>query len=174
MIRTEENTDMKLIASVDKNWGIGYKGKLLVSIPSDQRFFKNETVGKTVVLGRRTLDTFPGGRPLAERENIILTRDRSYTNRDAIVVNGTEELEKLLEGRNSDGVYIIGGQSVYEQFIDRCDIAYVTKIDYEFAADSFLPNLDDDPEWECTEESEEKTYYDLCYRFCTYVRKKKD
>ncbi|MCR5432609.1 MAG: dihydrofolate reductase [Lachnospiraceae bacterium] len=165
---------MKLIASVDNNWGIGYKGRLLVSIPSDQRFFKNETVGKTVVLGRRTLDTFPGGRPLAERENIILTRDHSYTNRDAVVVHGKEELEELLKERESDEVYIIGGQSVYEQFIDRCDIAFITKIDYEFAADSFLPNLDDDPEWECSEESEEKTYYDLCYRFCTYVRKKRN
>ncbi len=164
---------MKLIASVDNNWGIGYKGKLLVSIPSDQRFFKNETVGKTVVLGRRTLDTFPGGRPLAERENIILTRDHSYTNRDATVVHGTEELEELLKERDSDGVYIIGGQSVYEQFIDRCDVAYITKIDYEFAADSFLTNLDDDPDWECTEESEEKTYYDLCYKFCKYVKKEK-
>ncbi|MCR5828764.1 MAG: dihydrofolate reductase [Lachnospiraceae bacterium] len=163
---------MKLIASVDNNWGIGYKGKLLVSIPSDQRFFRNETVGKTVVLGRRTLDTFPGGRPLSDRENIILTRDISYTNRDARVIHGMEELESLLVERESDEVYIIGGQSVYEQFLDRCDVAYITKIDYEFAADSYLPNLDKNPEWECIEESEEKTYYNLCYKFCKYVRKK--
>jgi len=163
---------MKLIASVDNNWGIGYKGKLLVSIPSDQRFFRDQTVGKTVVLGRRTLDTFPGGRPLSNRENIILTRDISYTNRDAKVVHAIDELEEIIKDRDDESVYIVGGQSVYEQFIDRCDVAYITKIDYEFAADSFFPNLDEDPEWECKEESEEKTYYNLCYKVCTYVRKK--
>jgi len=162
---------MKLIASADRNWGIGYKGRLLVSIPADLRFFKEQTVGKTVVLGHRTLDTFPGGKPLAGRENIIFSGDPHFDMKNAKVVHSMEELEKSIENLETDEVYIIGGQSIYNMFIDRCDTAYITKIDYEFEADKFLTNLDEDPEWECVSESEEKTYYDLCYRHCTYVRK---
>ena len=163
---------MKLIASADRNWAIGNKGELLVSIPADLRNFKRLTTGKTVVLGRKTLDTFPSGRPLKERRNIILTRDMTYTIHDAEVVHSVEELMKLLGDTETDDIFVIGGASVYSQLLPYCDEAYITKIDYAYEADSFLPNLDKDEEWECIEESEEQTCYDLIYTFCTYKKKK--
>ncbi len=164
---------MKLIASADRHWGIGNKGALLVSIPADLRNFKSLTAGKTVVLGRKTLDTFPAGRPLKERRNIILTRDKSYRIPDAEVVNSVEELMKLLEGTDTDEVFVIGGASVYSQLLPYCDEAYITKIDYSYEADSFLPDFDEDPEWELVSESDEQTCYDLIYTFCTYKKTRK-
>ena len=160
-----------MIASADHNWGIGNKGSLLVSIPGDLRNFKKLTTGKTVVLGRKTLDTFPAGRPLRERRNIILTRDMTYTIHDAEVVHSVDELFDLLGDTDTDDIFVIGGASVYNQLLPYCDTAYITKIDYTYEADSFLPDLDSDPEWELIEESEEQTCYDLIYTFCTYRKK---
>lgn len=162
---------MKLIVAVDKKWAIGYRGQLLVSIPSDQRFFRDETLGKTVVFGRKTLETFPGGRPLMSRNNIVLTRDSHFTCKDATIVHSIDELYETIKGIDTDDVYIIGGQSIYEQFIDCCDTAFVTKIDFDYSADRYFPNLDADEAWECVSESEEMTYYNLEYTFCKYVRR---
>lgn len=162
---------MKLIVAVDRNWAIGYNGKLLVSIPADQRNFRNETINKVVVLGRKTMDTFPGGRPLKNRRNIILSHNPSYSVIDAETVTGIDELLELTKDVDTDDIYIIGGESIYRQFLPYCDTAIVTKIDFTYQADSYFPNLDDDPEWECTEVSDEQTYYDLEYRFCRYERK---
>lgn len=163
---------MRAIAAVDRNWAIGSKGQLLVSIPADQRFFRGETTGKTVVLGRKTMDTFPGGRPLKNRRNIILTRDPGYSIADAETVSGIEELLERVKDVAPDDVYVIGGQSVYEQLLPYCDEAYITKIDYSYQADAYFPDLDSDPEWECVSVSEEETYWDLEYRFCVYRRRK--
>lgn len=163
---------MILIASADKHWAIGCKGELLVSIPADLKRFSSITTGHTVVLGRKTLETFPGGRPLKNRRNIIFSRDPKYTVYGAETVHSAEELFKALEGVDSDDIYVIGGQSVYTMLLPYCDVAYITKIDFSYTADAFLPNLDEDPEWELTEESEEQTYYDLLYTYRTYVRKK--
>ncbi|MCR5332008.1 MAG: dihydrofolate reductase [Lachnospiraceae bacterium] len=164
---------MRAIAAVDKNWAIGNRGQLLVSIPADQRFFRGETLGKTVILGRKTMDTFPGGRPLKSRRNIILTRDPNYSIVDAETVQSIYELMELIKDVKSEEVYVIGGQSVYEQLLPYCDEAYITKINYEYQADAYFPNLDEDEEWKCVSVSEEETYWDLEYRFCVYKRKKK-
>lgn len=161
---------MKLIVAVDRNWAIGNKGQLLVSIRADQQNFRRLTKGKTVVLGRKTMDTFPGGRPLDQRRNIILTHDKSYTVPGAEVVHGIDELLKLLNGTDTGEVFVIGGSSIYKQLLPYCDEAYVTKIDYSYEADSFMPDLDHDPEWKCVEESEEQTCYDMIYYFCRYER----
>lgn len=163
---------MNLIASADNNWAIGYQGSLLASIRADLQNFKKLTTGKVVVLGRKTLDTFPSGRPLPNRRNIVLTRDKSYKIPDAEVVNSVEELMKLLKNVDTNDIFIIGGSSVYAQMLPYCDVAYITKIDYKFQADSYIPNLDEDPDWELVEESDEQTCYDLIYYFCKYVRKK--
>ena len=163
---------MRAIAAVDRNWAIGNKGQLLVSIPADQRFFRGETTGKIVVLGRKTMDTFPGGRPLKNRRNIILTRDPHYSIADAETVSGIDELLDLVRDVDTDDVYVIGGQSVYEQLLPYCDEAYITKIDYSYQADAHFPNLDEDPEWKCVSVSDEETYWDLEYRFCVYRRVK--
>ncbi|MBO4399625.1 MAG: dihydrofolate reductase [Lachnospiraceae bacterium] len=162
---------MNCIVAVDNHWGIGRRNGLLVSIPADMRFFRTETTGKTVIMGRTTLESFPGGKPLKNRFNIVVTRDPNYKVPDAAVVHSVEEAAELAKAYPSENVYVIGGASIYRQFLPYCDTAYVTKIDYLYDADTFFPDLDADPEWECTEESEEQTYYDIIYRFTKYVRK---
>ena len=163
---------MNIIVAVDKNWGIGNRGELLVSIPKDQKMFRQETTGKVVVLGRKTLDTFPQKQPLPNRTNIILTHDKNYQVKGATVVNSVEELLAELKKYPSEDVYIIGGESIYQQMLPYCDTAHVTQIDHEYQADAFFPNLDEDPAWEMTAEGEEETYFDLEYRFVRYNRKK--
>ncbi len=161
---------MKIIVAVDKNWGIGRKNALLVHIPNDMKFFRSETLGKVIIMGRKTLESFPQGQPLAGRTNIVLTKDMNYKVKDAIVVHSVEEaIEKAKE--ISDDIYCIGGDSVYRQFLPYCDLAYITKIDHAYEADSYFPNLDEDPQWEMTAESEEQTYFDLTYAFTTYQKK---
>lgn len=162
---------MNLIVAVDKNWAIGHKNKLLVSIPNDQKFFREETMGKVVVLGRKTLETFPGGKPLKGRTNIILTRDPKLEVKDAIIVHSKEELLEELKKYDKDDVFIIGGTSIYEMMLPYCDVAHITKIDFAFDADSYFPNLDEKEEWKITAESDEQTYFDLEYTFLKYERK---
>ena len=162
---------MKLIVNVDSNWAIGYRGKLLVSIPEDMKFFRSETTGKVVVLGRKTLDTFPGGQPLKNRTNIILTRNPNYQVKGAIICHSVEEVLEELKKYNSEDVYIIGGDSIYKEFLPYCDVAHVTRTDHVYDADAWFPNLEEDPAWVLTGESEEKTYFDLEFRFCRYERR---
>ena len=163
---------MNLIAAVDKNWAIGLKNKLLVRIPEDQRFFRETTTGKVVVMGRKTLESFPGGLPLKNRTNIVLTKDRGYDAKGAIVVHSLEELLKKLEQYPSQDIYIIGGESIYRQLLPYCDVAHITRIDYAYEADSWFPNLDERTEWQVTGESEEQTYFNLEYYFYRYEKKK--
>lgn len=162
---------MNLIVNVDSNWAIGYRGKLLVSIPEDMKFFRSETTGKVVVLGRKTLDTFPGGQPLKNRTNIILTRNPNYQVKGAIICHSVEEVLEELKKYNSEDVYIIGGDSIYKEFLPYCDVAHVTRTDHVYDADAWFPNLEEDSAWVLTGESEEKTYFDLEFRFCRYERR---
>lgn len=164
---------MNLIAAVDNNWAIGLKGELLVSIPADQKRFRNETINKVVILGRKTMDTFPGGRPLKNRRNIILSRNPKYEVKDAEVVHDVQELMELIKDVDSEEVYVIGGESVYRELLPYCDRAYITKINYTYQSDAYFPNLDKDEEWELVNESDEETYYDLDYTYRLYERKKK-
>ncbi|MBO4458475.1 MAG: dihydrofolate reductase [Butyrivibrio sp.] len=162
---------MKAIVAVDKNWAIGYQGRLLVSIRADQQNFKNLTMGKTIVYGRKTLETFPRKVVLPGRDNIILSTRENYEVKDAVVAHSKEELKELIKDIPTDDVFIIGGSSVYNEFINDCDTAIVTFIDKEYQADSYFPNLDEDPAWELAEESEEQVYFDITYTYRTYVRK---
>ena len=163
---------MKLIAAVDRNWAIGYKGKLLASIRADHMNFKKLTLGKIVVLGRKTLETFPGGRPLVQRRNIILSGNMNYKVKDAEVVHSKEELLELIRDEDTDDVFIIGGESVYREFLPLCDTAIITKINYTYEADAYFPNLDRDEDWECVETGEEQTCFDMEFYFTRYERKK--
>ena len=164
---------MKLIVAVDQNWAIGRGNQLLVSIPADMKFFRETTTGNVIVMGRKTLESFPGGRPLKNRVNIVLTRNPSYQAEGAIVVHSVRELLKQLKKYDDQEIYCIGGASVYKRLLRYCDAAYVTKIDYAYEADTHFPNLDEDPEWEMTGISEEQTYFDLEYYFARYERVKK-
>ena len=112
---------MKFIAAVDKNWAIGNNGRLLVRISEDQKNFRNETMGHVVVLGRKTLEEFPGGRPLKGRTNIILSGNPEYTVDGAVVVHSLDELFVELKKYDSDDIYVIGGQTVYDALIPYCD-----------------------------------------------------
>ena len=164
---------MNIVAAVDNNWAIGNKGELLVSIPNDQKSFRLLTTGKVVVLGRKTLDTFPQKQPLPNRTNIILSRDKNFKVKGAVVVNSVDELMEYLKPYKSEDIYIIGGESIYEQLLPYCDTAHITAIDYEYEADTYLKNLDEDPEWVKTADSDEITYFDLSYSFVKYERVKK-
>ena len=161
---------MNLIAAVDKNWAIGCKNKLLVSIPADMKFFRETTIGKVVVMGRKTLESFPNGIPLKKRTNIVLTHDKTYKVPDAILVHSMEELHEELKKYPSEDIYVIGGETIYKQLLDECDVAHITKIDYEFEADAYFPNLDELPDWKITQDSEEQTYFDLEYYFYKYEK----
>ena len=161
---------MNMIVAVDRNWAIGKDNRLLISIPSDMKFFRETTTGKVVVMGRKTLESFPGGRPLKNRVNIVLTSQPDYRVKDALVANSIDELLKLLEAYPSDDIYIIGGDSVYRQMLPYADTVHVTKIDHVYEADSWFPNLDESDEWQITADSEEQTYFDLEFRFLKYER----
>ena len=162
---------MNAIVAVDNNWAIGCKNSLLVRIPADHKNFRQETTGKVVVLGRKTLETFPQGMPLQNRTNIILSTNPDYRVKDAVVVHSKEELDAELKKYPTEDVYIIGGESVYRMMLPACDVVHVTKIDHDYEADPYFPNLDNDDAWEITAESEEQTYFDLPYYFVKYERK---
>lgn len=163
---------MNLIAAVDENWAIGKNNQLLVRIPADQKFFREMTTGKVVVMGRKTLESFPNGQPLKNRTNIVLTHNKDYAVKDAVVVHSMDELHEELKKYDSDDVFVIGGEKIYEQLLDECDVAHITKIDFAYDADAYFPNLDEDPRWQITADSEEQTYFDLEFYFYKYEKKK--
>ncbi len=163
---------MNLIVAVDKNWAIGNGNKLLVSIPQDMKFFRETTMGKVVVMGRKTLESFPGGQPLKKRTNIVITSDPAYDVKDAIVVHSIEEALEELKKYNEDDIYVIGGESIYRQMLPYCKLAHVTKIAHAYEADTYFPNLDAMDDWEVTGVSDEQTYFDLEYEFVRYEKVK--
>lgn len=163
---------MIAIVAVDSNWAIGNKGQLLVSIPADQKDnFRARTLDKTIIYGRKTLETFPQKVVLPRRRNIILSTKPDYAVKNAVVAHNREELLELIKNEAKDDVYLIGGATVYKEFLDLCDTAVVTFIDKEYQADSYFPNLDQDPQWVLQEESEEQVYFDITYTYRIYVRK---
>lgn len=135
------------------------------------KFFRQTTTGKVVVMGRKTLESFPNGLPLKNRTNIVLTGNRAYDGKGAVVVHSYDELSEELKKYDTEDVYVIGGESIYKMLLPECDTVYVTKIDRAFQADTFFPDLDGMDEWEMTEEGEEQTCFDLEFRFTKYERK---
>ncbi len=162
---------MNMIAAVDNNWAIGNKNELLIRIPNDHRHFREETTGKVVVMGRKTLATFPQGMPLKNRTNIVLSANPGYRVKDAIVVHSMEELQEELAKYKDEDIYIVGGESLYRQMLPYCNVAHITKLDHVYEADAYFPNLDEDGDWEITADSEEQTCFDIAYQFLRYERK---
>lgn len=160
---------MIAIVAVDKNWGIGKDGEQIVYIPGDLKRFKDFTTGNTIILGRKTMYTFPGSKPLKNRRNLILSRNPDFK------VEGGEvypDLDSLMEHvTDSDNTYVVGGAMVYNTMIGRCDRAYVTKIDAEYPADCWFPDLDADPNWEIEWEGEQLEHEGVKYRYVNYRRK---
>ena len=161
---------MNLIVAVDKNWGIGFRNKLLVSIPEDMKFFRSHTNGKVIVMGRKTLESFPNGLPLKNRTNIVLTKNPDYQVKGAVICHSVEESLKELKKYPTEDIYVIGGDSVYKQFLPYCNVAHITRVDHAYEADTYFPDIEKLPEWRLTGESEEKTYFDLEFTFCRYEK----
>ncbi len=163
---------MKFIAAVDENWGIGYKNNLLISIPEDMKFFRETTKNSVVIMGRKTLESFPGGNPLKNRVNIVLTSDLEYKKNDAIIANSIDDVLKYISEYPDKDIYVIGGGKIYKTFLPYCNEGYITKIYHAFDADTFFPDLDASIEWEITDESDINEYEGMSYAFITYKRTK--
>ena len=159
---------MELIAAVDRDWAIGRGEELLFSIPEDLARFKSLTWGKTIVYGRKTMITFPGGKPLPGRKNYVLTHSPEQIPAPA---QGVASVEDLLEvARQEPALFVAGGEQVYRQLLPFCDGARITQIDAQGGGDRLLSNLDRMPEWQLAEVSEWKRWQDLRFRFCRYLK----
>ena len=161
---------MNLIVAVDRNWGIGKGNDLLFHIPEDMKFFRSMTVGKTVVCGRKTLESFPGGKPLPGRKHFVLSRTPQKSEEDLSFVGNVEELFLELSKINGDEVFVIGGAQVYRLLYKHCKLAYVTKILHEDPkADCFFPNLDEDEAFVLEDSGEiAESKNGLRFAFCVY------
>lgn len=162
---------MNLIVAVDNKWGIGKNNGLLAHIPGDMKFFKETTSGHVVVMGRKTLESMPGKKGLPNRTNYVLTTNAGYQACGAVVVNSEEALAEELAKYNSDEVFLIGGASLYNKFYKSCDKLFITKMDADLGADTFIVNIDEDPDFELVSESEPVTENGVTYRFTVYERR---
>ena len=159
---------MDAIVAVYSDWGIGDGGTQPVVLKADRRHFRRLTDGSAVIVGRKTLEDVPGGKPLANRFNIVVSRQGINVD-GALVVHSTGEALDAAE--DFEQCFVIGGASVYMQFFNYLERVYVTKIDIEPPSDSFFPNLDRNPEWECVAQEPWEEENGIRYCFCTYERK---
>ena len=160
---------MECIVNVAPDWGIGRQGALLVSISADLRRFRQLTLGKSVILGHRTLQTFPGGRPLKGRRNLILSRDPGLRVEGAEVVNSLPALFQAIRGTADAQLCVIGGAAVYTLLLPYCRTAQVTKSYVNLDADTFFPDLDADPDWILAEEGEMQEADGVQFQYLKYV-----
>lgn len=161
---------MNFIVAADEKWGIGKNCGLLTPLPEDMSFFRATTMDSVVIMGRKTLFSFPNHKPLKNRVNIIITHNPDFKVEGAIVVGTVEEAVKEAQKYNKK-VFVIGGGSVYRQMLKYCDTAYITKIEKTFDdADTFIDNLDNMNDWEIVESSETKEYNGTKFKFLTYKR----
>lgn len=161
---------MNLIVAVDKNWAIGKNGNLLVHIPEDMKFFKEKTLNNVVIMGRKTLESFPGQKPLKDRINIVITNDKAYKKDGVLVVHSIRDAITEANKYNKE-IFVIGGASIYRQMLHFCDTAYITKIDiFSTEADAFFPNIDKFENWKMEESSSIKEYKGLKYQFTIYKK----
>ena len=180
---------MEAIVVTEKNWGIGKDGDLLASLPGDLQYFKEHTLEKTILMGRKTLESLPGGKPLPGRDTIVFSTSESFAEFVREKAACGEEKEKKRWGRctvepsmekylSAEGIALdsevlaAGGESVYRACLPYCSRVYVTRMECALEADRFFPNLDEDPEWEIEEESSRQEENGVGYRWVTYVRRK--
>ena len=162
---------MKAIVAVDKKWGIGKRNGLLFELPADMKFFRETTSGKVVVMGSNTLKSFPGGKPLKNRINVVLYPEGEKRD-DCIVVGSMDELKSELKKYEKEDVFVIGGAMFYKTMLPYCSEVLVTKVDADGEAEVFYENLDKKPEWKCVYESEETETNGYKIKFTTYKNSK--
>lgn len=155
---------MNLIVAVDEKWGIGKNNDLLISIPEDMKFFRTLTKNSIIIMGRKTLESFPNGKPLKNRENVVLTK--SNIKEDVTIFDSIEDVLNYV--KNKENVFVVGGGSIYKQLLPYCEKAYVTKIKKDFNADVFFPNLDELIDWEMIDSSDIKEWENIQYQFTIY------
>lgn len=162
---------MKAIVVVDQNWGIGKDGNLLVHLSGDLKYFKEMTLGKTIIVGRKTLETFPGGKPLAGRENIVLTENPEFERDQCCICNDLDQLFDRISPLDGNDIFVVGGSCIYEMFMPYCDQVYVTRILETYDADKFFMNLDESGDFVKTWQSDLVEEKGVKYRFEKYSRK---
>ncbi len=161
---------MKAIVAVDKNWGIGKKNDLLFSLPEDMKYFREKTLNKVVIMGSNTLKSFPNGKPLKNRTNIVLFPGGEKRD-DCIIVDSIEELKETLKNYNTDDVFVIGGAMFYKTMLPYCSEVYVTKVDADGGAEVFYENLDKHPDFSCKVLSDVISTNGYDIRFTVYQNK---
>ena len=159
---------MDLIVAVGADWGIGCEGDLLFSIPEDMKYFRTMTQGKVVVMGRKTLESLPGGKPLKNRTNIVLSQNPDYVVEGAQVCQSIAEVLATVRGYAEDEVMVIGGAGIYRALLPYCKRAYVTHVEATAPADTYFPDLTKEPGWALVKEGEQQEHEGLHYRFCVY------
>ena len=162
---------MDLIVAVDANWGIGKDGDLLHPISEDLKYFRRKTTGNVLVMGRKTLESFPNKKPLPNRVNIVLTNNKNYEAEGVVLCHGIDELPAVLKGYEDKQIFVAGGGTIYKQLLPQCETAYVTKIYEAYEADTHFPDLDADPEWELAEKGEMQEEKGVKFSFDIYRRK---
>ena len=157
---------MQAIVAVSQSWGIGKGGDLLFRLPSDLRRFKAMTTGHTVIMGRKTLDSLPGGKGLPHRRNLVLSRQSDFAPDRAEVIHSVEDILKTAE----DDAFVIGGQQVYEQLLPYCTRVHITKVLSDPEEDAFFPDLDKLPGWKVASAGEMLTENGLSFQYVEYIR----
>ena len=158
---------MNIIVAVNSDWGIGYNNTQTIVIPEDRKNFNNMTHGGTVIAGRKTFEDF--GTPLPNRKNIILTHDRKFKVKGVIAAHSIDEVLALVGDDDTEKVFVIGGGSVYKQFLPMCSCAYVTKIEADPPSDTYFPNLDKLPGWSLEKQGETFISRGVKYSFDRYI-----
>ncbi len=161
---------MYAIVAVSKNWGIGKDNALLFSIPEDMKYFREKTAGKTIIMGRNTLESFPNGAPLKNRRNIVISTHENYTVEGVEVVHSPAQAVEFTSDIPSEEVFVIGGSEVYRAMLPFCEKVFVTKVLKAAEADRYFPDLDSMPDWKLVSEGEIKEHEGLRYCFCVYER----
>lgn len=161
---------MRAILHADKEWGIGKNNRLMFRIPADMQFFKKTTTGNVVVMGSNTLKSFPGGKPLKDRTNIVLYPDGEDRD-DCKIVRSLSELFSEIKKYPPEKVFVIGGMMMYKTLLPYCEEVLVTKVDAVGGADTYFENLDDNPDFELVYESEPEVTNGYTIRFTRYKNK---
>ncbi len=162
---------MKLIVAVDIEWGIGLDNDLLFKIPEDLKYFKNKTLGNIIVMGRKTKESLPGGKGLSNRLNVVLSRQEVIASENLVVCKSLKHLFNYLKDKEKE-IYVIGGAEIYNQLLDYCSVALVTKVNAKVPKDKYFPNLDKLSNWELVDEMPENKYKQLVYKFTCYKNNK--